>query len=249
MMSFKRLKSLRLESMVSLRIVLLFSLAGILTGCGSDTAWYVCSGSAEFCGINPPDKDDDKPLTISAVEVSRSTPQAIENDLPADGLAEVLGKSPELVAGWLLAGSLGVLSDDSDNAAVSRFLDNNRYWLAVNEDRTLAADKALIAGLELLGYVAASRDPELAGEAVGKAEKLVTLIQVDTVARNTVTPQNDVNGLASQVLGGYSADDCCSTAQLMAAAVILCDSAELPAVAEVENACAAARRWLLDDSN
>ena len=50
-----RLKSERLESMVSLRLVFCLSLAALLSGCGSDTSWYFCSGSEEFCRVDLPD--------------------------------------------------------------------------------------------------------------------------------------------------------------------------------------------------
>lgn len=248
-----RLKSERLESMVSLRLVFCLSLAALLSGCGSDTSWYFCSGSEEFCRVDLPDDDDDddKPVTSGAVQVARSTPQPIETGLLVDGLGEVLNKSPELVAGWLIAGSLGLLADDSDNAAASRFLDDNRYWLALSEDRTIMAERALMAGLELLKFVAESRDPALAGAAAGRAAKLVALsgtVPVDPVSDADSSLPSASSAQAALVLAGYSAENCCSVAELMAAAVLLCESAQLPTATEVANACVAAGRWLQADS-
>lgn len=231
------------------RVFVCLSLIALISGCGSDTSWYFCSGSEQFCSVDLPDKDDDKPVTIGAVEVARSTPEVIETGLLSDGLEETLSKSPELVAGWLIAGSIGVLADDSDNAATSRFLDNNRYWLTLNEDRVTTDDQTLAVALELLTLVARSRDPAVAG-AAGRTAKLVKLAgapspeaaldsQADTAADAAVQ--------ASELIAAYTPDRCCSVDELMAAAVLLCDSAQLPAADEVTKACALARQWLSSD--
>ena len=230
------------------RLIFSLSLAVLMSSCGSDTSWYVCSGSAEFCRIDPPDEEDDKPVTIGAVEISRSTPQPIEAGLPADGLEELLDQAPELVAGWLIAGSLGLLVDDSDNAAASRFLDNNRYWLALNEEREVTDDRLLAAGLRLLKLVAESRDPDVADAAAGIAAKMVTLSGAESSEPPPTDQTEQVIAQASDLVSGYSPDSCCSVDELMATAVLLCESAQLPAADAVADACAVANRWLREES-
>lgn len=234
---------------------MLFSLVLVATlaGCGGDTSWYVCSGSAEFCGTDRT-VDDDKPVGVAAIVVAQTTPGAIDSGLQDDGLETTLSQAPELVAGWLIAGSLAVLADDSDNAMVSGFLDDNRYWLTVNQDSLITGDDALSAGLALLAAVADQRDPLVAGAADQRIEKMLSLSPADSSSADgaAMPASADLLDQAQTLLSGFTQADCCSAGELMAAAVLLCESEALTAKAlennfpnaEVDAACQAARDWL-----
>ena len=98
--------------MMLVRTWVLTFVVAVLAGCGSDTSWYVCSGSAEFCGTDRAISGD-RPVAVAAIVVAQSTPQDIDNGLSEDALENTLSKNPELVAGWLIAGSLAVLAEGS----------------------------------------------------------------------------------------------------------------------------------------
>ena len=228
-----------MESSLFKRLTLSFLLALLLSACGGDTSLYFCSGTGDFCSADR-DRDDeeDKPLTISALEVARKTPRLIQEGLVMDGLRETAQQQPELISGWLMVSSLGLLVDDSDNASASRFLDDTRYWLTGNNE--IDVDQPLLdSGLRLLALVSAQRDPAVASAAS------TALRAVKTVPESSeATDPSSTLPLAATVMRDLDADRCCNTAQLMAATVLLCE--DLPSSNEVTAAaCRAAGNWLL----
>lgn len=229
-----------MESSLFQRLTLGVLFALLLSGCGGDTSWYVCSGSGDFCSADR-DRDDekDKPLTISALDVARKTPQLIQEGLVMDGLRETAQQQPDLISGWLMVSSLGLLVDDSDNASASRFLDDTRYWLTSN-DEIDAKQPLLSSGLRLLVSVSAQRDPAVASAASAALSSAKTVPESLEVADTSSTLR-----FAATVMRDLDTERCCDTAQLMAATVLLCD--DLPSVSEVTSAaCQSAANRLLE---
>ena len=182
---------------------------------------------------------EEQAVTASALSLSRKTPQVLQDGLALDALQTALVQSPDLVAGWMMAGSLGALVDDSDDAAVSAFLDANRYWLTVNGN-VRVANPQLLTGLRLLANVADTRDPQVAASAhrlIGESDAPLLLIS------------EDVDAVARSLVRGAAESECCHAPELMAAAVLLCDrliesGSTQAAAPSVSAGCASAERWL-----
>lgn len=233
-----------------IRILLTGAAAILLAACGGNTSVYFCSGSDEFCdrtrqlggdatadGAATSDAAAD--ASANALDVARQTPVLIEQGLAADSLEKTLDASPDLVGGWLLAASLGLLVDDSDNAAASRFFDQNRYWLT-GADAVSADSQVLEAGMLLLADVAETRDPAV-------AEYVSALLEGSALVWEAPAPDIGVTARGTMAAGVTEA--CCSAAVLAAASVVLCDdlgpqngSSRNPSV--TGEACAVARGWL-----
>ena len=224
------------------RLIFSVLVALLLAGCGGDTSWYVCSGTGDFCSADRDlDEEEDQPLTVSALDVARKTPQLIQEGLMMDGLRETVQQKPELISGWLMVSSLGLLVDDSDNASASRFLDDTRYWLMSNDE--IGADQPLLgSGLRLLASVSAERDP-----AVAAAAASATLQAAAVPENREVVDSVSAQQLAATLMREVDADRCCDTTQLMAASVLLCE--DLPSLNKATAAaCLAAGNWLLNDN-
>lgn len=220
----------------------------LLAGCGGNTSWYFCSGSDEFCSADrriddghedDEDKDEEQAVTASALSLSRKIPQVVQDGLAVDALQTALVESPEVVAGWLIAGSIGALADDTDDATLSAFLDANRYWLTVN-DNARVDNPEMLTGLRLLTSVATTRDPQVAAA----ANRLISGSDAPMVLIS-----EDVDAVARPLVAGAVDSQCCQTSELMAAAVLLCgqliESGSTQATTpSVSAACASAERWL-----
>lgn len=227
--------------------------ATLLAACGGNTSVYFCSGSDEFCKRTwQPDDDstasgaaasadEAAQASANALEIARKTPVLIEQGLAMDSLEQALNTSPDAVGGWLLAASLGLLVDDSDNAAASRFFDQNRYWLA-GADPLGGDSEVLEAGVLLLADVAETRDPAVAEDASGLAKEV-------TLAWETPSP--DIGVTARNTMASGLTDTCCSAAVLASAAVVLCDDLGSPDATANDpsltpQVCAVARGWLTE---
>ena len=238
---------------VSLGVVMLRNstlaliLSLLLAGCGGDTSWYFCSGSDEFCSVDrrvddgqqDDEEDEEQAVTASALALSRKIPGVVQDGLAVDALQSTLATSPDLVAGWIMAGSLGVLADDSDDAAVSAFLDANRYWLTVNDSARVDSPE-MLAGLRLFVNVAGTRDPEMSAA----ANRLISDSAVPVILAS-----EDVDAQARTLVAGVVDSECCQAPELMAAAVLLCDrliesGSTQSAAPSVSAGCASAERWL-----
>jgi hypothetical protein len=220
-----------------------------LSGCGDNTSWYFCSGS--LCGADiDQDEDEDveeeQPVTVTALNVARTTPEKVRSGLDLDGLHTLVEENPDLLAGWMLAGSLGLLVDDSDSEATTRFLDGNRYWLS-NPPSLPAENKLLQVSLQMLTEVAAQRDGAVAAAAAA------SVAPVQTAAENTAeSVEAQVSELAAQLVHNSQSQSqesggetrCCSAQLLTAVSVVLCD--QLAGAAQTElttGACQSARQW------
>jgi|GEM_PF-4631554 len=225
----------------------------VLSGCGSNTSWYFCSGGPEFCSVDrdpaqpdPDEPQEEQPISAAALQIARSMPVEITAGLDLDGLETTAQTAPDLLAGWLLAGSLGLLLDDSDSAAAARFLDANRYWLS--DPPELPEDNKLMdVGLELLGKVALTRDVVVAEQAAALGSKRAAAVDGDVTAAVSAEAESLLAGELARSMerAGSIEEDCCDAALLNAAAVTLCDELAATAAGEPETAaCPVVRQWL-----
>jgi len=215
-----------------LRVLLpLLATAILAGGCGGNTSVYFCSGSAEFCdrtrqfAEEDTDGNDSTPTTVDqsagALAIARTTPRVIEKGLEASALKDEVEAVPDMVGGWLLVASLGLLVDGTDAAAAARFYDQNRYWLGIAPP-VAGQSSVLDAGLKLLASVSAESDPAVA-EAAGRLVRDVQFETADTPLDGEAARASLAAALR-MAAASAAGSDCCTDETLAAAAVVLCDA-------------------------
>ena len=226
----------------------------LAAGCGGNTSWYFCTGDEEFCSQfrNTTATDSGEGSTQSppakptaggtALAIARKTPQLVEQGLAADRLETLVRESPETVGAWLLLAIVGLLVDDSDNLAATRFFDQNRYWLA-GDWRLPDGEVVLAAGLDALAVAARDRDPAIAEQA--KRLSAAAFAEHDFTAGPTPDLVAILLGPAQIELAG----SCCSQRVLAAGVVQLCTAVRFDELTEsaqnaIAAACQVAAGWL-----
>ena len=230
---------------VACHLALVVALVLVLTGCGSDTTVFVCSGSAEFCNNfrdATTSSADSESVPVSALQIARKTPGLIQQGLAADQLDKASSETPAMVGAWLLTSSLGLLVDNGDNEAATRFFDETRFWL-LQRDVSARADELLHAGLAVTVVAAGQGDPAVAEAAA----RLLSTVQVPGAAPDVLATAADAARVLAAAAPEAVGENCCSTILLAASAVALCDDLAAAGVVtdiRVGQACVVAQSWL-----
>lgn len=251
-----------------MRTLLVLAVAALLAACDNTTIAF-CSGGDAFCGAffgsaagEDEDEEEDSEEETgaasdealqAALKITRLTPGSIETALARGNMENLVAERPDFVGLWLVQASLGRLWDLNDNVATTQFLDQNRAWLSAQPSRNQpnpGAAQLLTSGLRLFADFAAELDPASAEAALARVDFIgahgddpVTALEdvAEAAATTVILAAGDGSEDATE-----PADGCCTTAELAAAALVLCGAHE-PDAGELESsreqACGHSARW------